>query len=624
MPDTDRLYALSSTHTSAYLDGDGPALLVNDPVVAMRWYLTTEQEDRLAVSGLSSDDDGRTWQECPPAELFADAGRALDQRTQPSEPNGHHVAQLQRDALAAEAADWLDDRIRYTPPGDPRPSRSHTPSLVSWKRGGQIWALTLGTIPDERVVARLAARYAEPQPEASEWIFTGARDTLEALALAEAADRAHVNDLLAAHSYLGRLTLGPATGQLRGRAHQAQRTLMDSLVARHPHTAPVAHNHPDPQHPAHQAARDYLRRLSLLSPTAQEFLRDGAVRDFTEALAAAEQAPYPPEARAEAAEPAAVPGYPLRLAGDLQAAAQWRLLSPSAQHAAEYSMANLAAAESALTTTQAGADTELPPGPLENQALRWRTDVHQELTELNSRHALLMHASVLADAEKAAEQARQHAIATAARAIDVTHDRPVTTGAEPSGHEAFMTQVHAAEHRIARTLETQRLLTRDAMHRLFPQTAHSSSLHDLRARLIDHSGLGIDAEFEASRAVVAAEDRLARLLAPAREGTVDPGRAPGSEQERAAARETVREAESAFRDLERSRAMTLRAVRVLDGAAGLEPSSSDAAAALGARIAEQSRRRAQRTGPTAPRHEPAAQQQRFGPQGVQAPGARLP
>ncbi|MER6473234.1 hypothetical protein [Streptomyces collinus] len=42
--------------------------------------------------------------------------------------------------------------------------------------------------------------------------------------------------------------------------------------------------------------------------------------------------------------------------------------------------------------------------------------LHRELEELTARHALLMHASVLADAEAAAEPAKHAAVVVAAQA----------------------------------------------------------------------------------------------------------------------------------------------------------------------------------------------------------------
>ncbi|MGY5099770.1 hypothetical protein [Streptomyces sp. 900105245] len=78
MPDTDRLYALSSTDNNPFRPSEsGPGLLINDAVVAMRWYVTSEREENLDVTAHASDDDGATWRLLPVRELLADAERAL-------------------------------------------------------------------------------------------------------------------------------------------------------------------------------------------------------------------------------------------------------------------------------------------------------------------------------------------------------------------------------------------------------------------------------------------------------------------------------------------------------------------------------------------------------------------
>jgi hypothetical protein len=49
-----RLYALSSTYTGPWWDGDGPRLLIDDPVVAMRWYLTVNASGSSPCPGRSA------------------------------------------------------------------------------------------------------------------------------------------------------------------------------------------------------------------------------------------------------------------------------------------------------------------------------------------------------------------------------------------------------------------------------------------------------------------------------------------------------------------------------------------------------------------------------------------
>lgn len=625
MPDTNRLYALSSTHTHPWLsDTAGPGLLIHDPIVAMRWYLTHEREENLAVTAHVSDDDGATWQDLPPGELLPDAERALVEHAQKPRTGDRRAAPVLRDALAGEAADWLDHRMRYVQPDDPSPYRPPTPTPSSWRRGGQIWALALGTIPHEQVLDHLKAQYADPPPEGPQWARAGARDTLEALALADDPTGAGIDELLSALRHMRQLTSGAELGQLSARAQEAQHRLLDQLVTRHPRTAPVAGAHPDPQHPAHQAARTYLHRLSHIAPSGEESLLNDAAEAFTQALAAAEAA-RPPATEGPATgspEPSAIPGYPKHLEGDLQAAAQWRLISPAAQRAADRTMISLAHAATALA--QARADTAPRRfGPRENQALRLYTDLDQELSHLNGLHALLMHAHVLAGAEAAAVTATHHAIATATQQTE-NAPRPRTGSQLVAGHEKLMAQVNAAEDRIAHTLGAQRQVVRDALYRNFPQIGSSAGLNRLRAQLIDHSGLGFDAYHQAWRAMSDTARTLERLESGYRSGIVEFGRPPVTAEQVEQARTAAGQAAAYFTELRASRWLTLTAIRVLDGVAGLEPSSSsDSVAARAARITQQSRRRTQ----TAPaRRSGTATDQRHqthSPQGRQGSGLRL-
>lgn len=549
MPHTDRLYALSSTHNHPWLDDTpGPGLLIHDAVMAMRWYLTHEREEDLAVAAHVSNDDGATWQDLPPGELLADCERALTERAQVPGDDGQRAAALLRDALAAEAADWLDDRIRYVQPDDPSRYRPRTPTLAAWRRGGQIWALALGTVPHEQILTHLAAQYTDPQPEGPQRLKAAAQDTLDALALAKNPADRDVSELLGALSHMNQLTFGFELGQLRYLAEHAQQNILDHLVAHHPQTAAAAAAHPDPQHPAHQAARTYLHRLSLLGPDGEERLLDDAALDFTEALTAAETAQQTTTPTAPV--PEAIPGYPKHLTSDLQAAAQWRLISPAARRAADRTMDSLVHAETTLTEESATAGPERF-AHAESQARRLHTDLHQELDELNARHALLMHTYVLAEAEAAGKTASQHAIITAAQATETAHGRPRTTEEMHTTHKALMTEVNAAEDRIARTLGEQRQLTRDALHRLFPQTVSSFGLHQLRSQLIDHSGLGLDAYNKAWHAIGATAQNLERLEARYRNGITGPDRAPVTAKQLEQARTTAQEAEAYFTELQR-------------------------------------------------------------------------
>ncbi|MFF3958498.1 hypothetical protein ACFYY1_35575 [Streptomyces sp. NPDC001890] len=627
MPDTDLLYALPSTYNHPWLsDVAGPDLLINDPVVAMRWYLTHEREEELLVTMRISADGGAVWQELRPDELLAQAERALMERAQAPEHDGQRTAALLADALAAEAADWLDHRIRYVQPDDPTLYRPETPAMSSWRRGGQIWALALGTVPNEQVLTHLAAQYTDPQPEGPEQLQTGARDTLDALALADDPTHAGIPRLLGTLGYLNQLTFGIELGQLRDRAEHAQRNIMDHLITHHPQTSAVAKDHPDPKHPAQQAARAYLHRLSRITPSGEERLLDDAAHDFAEALAAAEAVQQPTTAGPDTdnTKPEAIPGYPKFLAGDLQAAAQWRRVSPAAQRAADRAMTGLVHASTALA--EAYADPEQPASPREDQAVRLQTDLTRELNELNAQHALLMHASVMAEAEDAGVRARHDAIDSAAHITEAILSRPHTTDEIQAGQKKFMAHVNEAENGIAQTLGAQRQLTRDALHRLFPHINTSRGLHQLRSQLIDHSGLGFGAYNEAWQAIGETGQTLEDLEARYRSGIVEPGSPPVTAEDVVRARTSMQEANDYFTGLRRSRPLTLRAVQVLDGVAGLEPSSPDSIAGRLNQITALSRQRAQQSETEAPIAAPVVNQhhQAQSLQGPQAAGTRLP
>ncbi|MFB6984615.1 hypothetical protein ACNPQN_32730 [Streptomyces sp. NPDC056297] len=597
MPDTDRMYALTSTYTHPWWPNEaGPGMLINDAVLAMRWYLSHEREDNLAVAGHVSDDGGATWQQLPPHELLADTERALGRARHAPDEETRQTAALVHNLLAAEAAEWLDARIRFVPPEDPAPWSPETPAISSWRRGGHIWALALGTIPPDAVTTVLTAEYTDPQPEGPDKLRTAARETLMALALAETPDGAEVSDLLQAFEHLDKITFWSETGQLRGRAEDALRGLLDHMATHLPEIAAAIAAHPDPQHPVHQAARMYLLQLARrgrVPGAAQDLLGDAGAA-AAQALAEAGAVPSSAQRADAPAPPTAIAGYP-RLLPDLQAAARWRTVSPAARRDAEQTMEQLVQASTRLAQAAAEGEPWLdgrPRNPVEAQALDTRDYYRQHLDELNSRHAVLMHASILADAESAAEAARHAAIAAAAEATLPPADQPRTKGQAMKDHDAFMAQVSTAEEGISQTLGEQRQLTRDALHRLFPQITGSSGLHLLRAQLIDHSGLGLDAYKRAYHTIGETGRQLAALEAGYRSGHVEIGRPQVTAAQVEQARSDARKANQRFTDLRTSQPQTLRAVRVLDGVMGLSPSADHGPAARAARLTAQSRERA--------------------------------
>ncbi|MFE8940972.1 hypothetical protein ACFYNX_26245 [Streptomyces sp. NPDC007872] len=199
MPDTSRLYALTSITTNPWWPGEpGPSFLINDPVMAARWYLANEQEENLAVTARISTDNGATWQDLPPRDLWAHALKHLDTTGQSPDETARQAAAALRGRLEAEAARWLDGRIRFVEPDAPSPYRPPTPTLFAWQRGGEIWALALGTVPPDPVLTHLAAQYADPQPEAPDMARTAAREALDTLATAHVPAQADVPELLQA------------------------------------------------------------------------------------------------------------------------------------------------------------------------------------------------------------------------------------------------------------------------------------------------------------------------------------------------------------------------------------------------------------------------------------------
>ncbi|MGW9029017.1 hypothetical protein ACWGQ5_33780 [Streptomyces sp. NPDC055722] len=635
---TERLYILSSIYSDYRLTGEtGPSLLISDPALAMRWYLGHEREEGLAVAGQVSDDGGVTWRPLPVSELFADAERAV--------PTAQH-APLLRDALAGEAADWLDARIRFVPSDDPTPWRPAAPDLDAWRRGGQIWALAMSAVPDEALLAHLRAQYAVPgnasadtaaeepaegrqagqaseAPEARrpdlqegcEAAREAARQMLGALALAEKPGTASVPELFAAFRLVEELSFASAIGQLRDRVEQTQDQLLDELSFRVPETAELAAAYPAPEHPVRRAARTVVQRLAHDAdrPGAGQELLARARTVLADAVAAPDAAVAGDEETAEP-EPPSLPGFP-RQVTDGQAAAAWRAMFPLARREAEMVTADLVRAESWLLQAAADAASWVAGRPRDAERAkafdqltpaqqRWearhvrnaeadaRDNVRyfqQWLEELNARHAVLMHGSILADAEAAATTAKQQAVIAFSEATEAA--APRTVGERLAMEEAFVARVDAAEEGIDQVLGIQRQLTRDARQRLYPQTAGSWSVRDLRTLLVDRGPIGQQGYTEAYEAVGAAARALSSLEERLGSGYVDFGSPAVTKEQVEQARQKHERAEQYFADVSISRPVTLRALKAVDSVAGLRPTRGGGVLGYAAQIAADSRNR---------------------------------
>ncbi|MGW2937660.1 hypothetical protein ACWDA7_38950 [Streptomyces sp. NPDC001156] len=636
--DTDRLYILSSTYTDYRLAGEpGPLLLISDPVLAMRWYLAHEREEGLAVAGQVSDDGGVTWRPLPVGELFADAERAV--------PAAVH-ADLLQDALAGEAADWLDTRIRFVPSDDPAQWRPAAPDLDAWRRGGQIWALAMSAVPDEALLAHLRAQYAVPgnasagtadeepaegrqaeeaseAPEAQrpdlqegcEAAREAARQMLGALVLAEEPGTASVPELFAAFRLVEELSFASAIGQLRDRVEQTQDQLLDELSFRVPETAELVAVYPAPEHPVRRAARTVVQRLAHDADTpgpGQELLTRARTL-LADAVAAPDAAVAGYEETAEP-EPPSLPGFP-RQVTDGQAAAAWRAMSPLARREAEMVTADLVRAESWLLQAAADAASWVAGRPRDAERAkafdqlapaqqRWearhvrnaeadaRDNVRyfqQWLEELTARHAVLMHGSILADVEAAAVTAKQQAVIAFSEPTEVP--APRTVGERVALDEAFMARVDAAEEGIDQVLGIQRQLTRDARQRLYPQTAGRWSMRDLRSLLVDRGPVGQRGYQEAYEAAAKAARTVTTLEEKLTNGYVDFGSPAVTVQQVDEARAWHEHAEQRFQDVSASRPVTLRALKALDSVAGLRPTRGGGVLGYAAQIAADSRNR---------------------------------
>ncbi|MFE9291947.1 hypothetical protein [Streptomyces olivaceus] len=613
MPDTARLYALTSTVTHPFLTGEeGPSLLIHDPGLAMRWYLTHEQEDNYTVTVQASDDAGRTWQALPVHDLLAAAEHALA-------ADSH--AGLLRDTLTDMAADWLDGRIRFTPSEDPTLWRPDPPEPDAWRRGGQAWALSMNTLPPDTLLARLTAHYTDPQPEGPGLLRAAAAETLAALALAESPATARPDDLLRALALLERLTYASELTQIRAPAERAQSALVQALTDRVEPVATTVAAHPDPYHPVHETARAYLHQLARTGAHPDSEPAALALARARDALAAAAAAPDPRStAAATAAQsepPAPLPGFPLQYT-DLHAAAAWRVLSPMARRDAETAMDDLVRAElQVLQAAEAAAvwnDDRRPadpvqagaphhPSPLQHQAqAARRAEDHardnrrffqDRLTGLDASHALMMHAAVLHDSEQAAATARHRAVVDAAEATLPPASAPRTASDYQAEHDNFMAHVTAAEEGIDHVLAAQRQTTRDALQRLFPRSGHAQGMYTLRTRLIDRSRLGLDDYHRAHQQIGNTWRALQDLEADFTSRHTPFGRPPVTEDDITRARDRHRYAEQYFADLQESRRTTLTALKALDTVTDLAPTPPGSATARAARITQQSRERAQ-------------------------------
>ncbi|MEU6071915.1 hypothetical protein ABZ864_47730 [Streptomyces sp. NPDC047082] len=245
---------------------------------------------------------------------------------------------------------------------------------------------------------------------------------------------------------------------------------------------------------------------------------------------------------------------------------------------------------------------------LKADALDSHAYLRKRLEDLNARHALLMHGAVLDDAEQDAKRAHHQAVVAASTAtLSPASNEPSTWDTE---HDAFMEQVTAAEKAIGEVLDEQRQLTRDALHRLFPKAVGGSwAMYQLRTRLVDGSGLGIDHDFDASRAVTAAHRTHGDLEGRFKSKHIGFGDLPVTEEEVDAARARVERAETELADLRTSRTFTLRALRAVKTVADRAPTEPGEIAARAQRITALSRKRAQTPVPATARSDARATEQ---------------
>ncbi|MEU6325467.1 hypothetical protein [Streptomyces sp. NPDC047009] len=548
MPDSDRLYALASTYTSPRWDGAGPGLLIDNPVTAMRWYLSYEREENLAVTTRVSGDGGATWQPLPLATLWAQAHDYLANND--SVPGRNSPVQTTHliNAVVVETAGWLDHRMRYVTPDDPFPAtRLGAPGLADWERGGVIFALVLGELPDQQVLAHLVARYTKPYPDGVKRLLSAARRTLKSLDAAQHGSATPTAELLQELEWLQQFTFGGAMGQLRESIQGVQRSLIDELARRLPDT-------PDPQWDADATLNLYRRLRTTLAADSTNSDADGD-----------EQAPASP-----------MPGYPVVL-DDLAAAAAWRLQSPLAHRDARITMARLAEDEADAAELAA---TE--PGQ-HRRAFYW-----DELAKMDARHALLMHGHTLRAAHEAVRPAVLNAGIEAHKAL-----APSYPADYPAIQSEFTARVDEAERQIHQVLDEQRQLTRDALERLTRRTnmRGSGDLRQLRPALLLHYGHHLspfdDRAFErAQTRVDTARDRLHDLEPRYNSPHISLGSQHVTEEELREAKTTFDQAYKDLHALRRSWPVTMHAVNALESVRDLAPSPPDDTVARIERLAQ--------------------------------------
>ncbi|WP_330342657.1 hypothetical protein [Streptomyces sp. NBC_00557] len=605
MSGSDRLFILSTASASSASGEPGPCLLINDPVVAMRWYLAHEQDD-VAVSVRRSRDGGRTWQPLQVPELLAEAKahQAVSGRTGDTA--------LLWDALAAEAAAWLHQHLSHVAGEE-----------ATWQLGGQIWALAMGTVPHDDVLTHLATRSLTARVGEEEFhaARAGAAQIVNALAVAAAPGSAEMPDLLKASALLYGLASRVPTGPLRDRLHQAQERLL---------------NHLD-QRVRFIPGDDTTQQLEQTGPTTRQPGGPG----------------HPQVHRAAEPEPAVgvslpgvvMAGFPLRF-GDKEAAAAWRVLCPPARREAEHAMDELMRAEARLLQAKATAQAGGPEPAqthtgdalsrlrqirerrrtqgLEADARGGRAYARHRLEDLDARHAVLWHGLALVDAQHAAQRARHVGAVAAAQATLSPADQPPPTMqqvlAEHDAFNAYDTQLQTVREHIDHILAEQRQATRDALHRLLPRTVGRRAMARLRTQLVDNSPLGRNAELKAIRALFAANAEFETLQARFTNGTPQPGRPPVTENEVHEAQGRLRQAERELAELRSARLDTLRALDALDSVADLTPTPATGSAARATQITAESRARTHSRTHAAgrPRHDDRTAEQHPLPHG-QAP-----
>ncbi|MGI5133806.1 hypothetical protein [Streptomyces sp. CA-106110] len=449
-------------------------------------------------------------------------------------------------------------------------------------------------------------------------------------------------ELFEAFRLVEELSFVSAIGQFRDRVEQAQDRLLDHVASRMPETADAVAAHPLPGHPVHRAARTLLGWLAHYadgSGPGQELVAR-ARRDFADAAAVPDATVAGGEEAAAAAESLALPGFPRQIT-DLEAAAAWRAMSPLARQEAETAMDDLARAEGWLVKAAVEAaswvegrprDAEratafgtLTPAQQRQEARHARnaeTDARdnvsyfrQRLEELNCRHAVLMHASILADAEAAATTAKRQAVIAASDAFETTGEtapQPRTAGERIALEEGFMARVTAAEEGIDQVLDVQRQWTSDARHRLYPQTAGTWTMRNLRTLLVDNGPIGERGTEEAYQAARRAERTLRDREERLNSGYVDFGSPAVTKEQVDQARKELQRTQQYLQDIMSSSPLTLRALKALDSVAGLRPSQSAngiaGVAERAAQVAADSRSRT-RSADAEPRSAGAATQQ---------------